>query len=225
MSRADILDRLSISNRSGPPGGGRLNSDKQSGPGHLPEVSPQAQSQSDPIVQFLANWEELGGTWELHDSAVAARLALLLDLQKLDTHELLIWPSAQLPLPDLADALHDLDIEPVLPDRRDINPDLTLGVTSADAALAATGSIVFVPAPDCPWLPALYPIRHIVLLTTSQLYHDLDDWRVSWEAADRSEDLARALIITGPSVSDDIELHPHRGMFGPRYLHLLLIDE
>ncbi len=174
---------------------------------------------------FTSAWEQLGGTWELHENAVVARLAFLLFLQEKHIDQITVWSPAELPLDGLSEALDDAGIEIISPDRRDIDPDTVVGLTSAHAALAATGSLILVPEPNQSWLPALLPIRHRVLLPTSHLHTDLHSWRRAWEQEGKNDDLARALIITGPSFSSDIELHIHRGMFGPRLLHILLIQD
>ena len=177
------------------------------------------------VAAFTAAWEKLGGTWELHENAVAARLAFLLFLQEKHIDQITTWSPAELPLAGVSEALSDADIQLISPDRRDIDPDAVVGLTSAHAALAATGSLVLVPEPGQSWLPALLPIRHLVLLPTSRLHTDLHSWRRTWAQEGKNDDLARALIITGPSFSSDIELHIHRGMFGPRLLHILLIRD
>jgi L-lactate dehydrogenase complex protein LldG len=161
----------------------------------------------------------------MHENAIAARLAFLLFLQEKHIDQITAWSPAELPLAGLSEALDDAGIQVISPDRRDIDPDAVVGLTSAHAALAATGSLVLVPEPGQSWLPALLPIRHLILLPTSRLHTDLHSWRRAWEQEDRHEDLARALVITGPSYSSDIELHAHRGMFGPRLLHVLLISD
>ena len=43
-------------------------------------------------------------------------------------------------------------------------------------------------------------------------------------ASGAPDEPSKALIITGPSFSDDIERHRHLGMFGPRHVHLFLIE-
>ncbi len=161
----------------------------------------------------------------MHENATAARLAFLLHLREQHIRFIIAWPTSNLPLEGLGATLQGAGIQLVSPNRRDIDPDIVVGLTSADAGLAATGSLVLVPEPGQSWLPSLLPIRHLILLPTSRLHADLNGWRQTWEAEGKTEDLARSLIITGPSSSSDIELHRHRGMFGPRLMHILLIQD
>ena len=177
------------------------------------------------VAAFTSAWEALGGTWALQENATAARLAFLLFLQENKIKQVSAWSIGDLPLAGLSEALDDAGVQIIAPNRRNIDPDVVVGLTSAHAGLAATGSLVLIPEPGQSWLPALLPIRHLVLLPASRLYADLHHWRQVWEQEGKNDDLARALIITGPSYSSDIELHVHRGMFGPRLLHILLIRD
>ncbi len=172
---------------------------------------------------FIANWQGWGGTWERWENPVAARLALLRYLHDQKHTELLAWRANEIPIPGLPEALQDSGIELLHPHRRNLSPDLAMGLTGADAALAASGSLVLIPAPGRSWLPALIPIHHVILLPTRWIYPNLSSWRQEWRQT-RSQDAARALIISGPSLSDDIELHKHYGMFGPRRVHVILFD-
>ena len=174
--------------------------------------------------QFIRNWEQWGGSWEMWENPIAARLALLRYLHEQRRTEILAWRAEELPLTGLSEALDDAGIVLLHPHRRNLSPDLAVGLTAADAALAATGSLALIPAPGRSWLPALIPIHHVILLPTSRIHQDLRTWRSDWRRA-RPHDAARALIISGPSFSDDVELHKHYGMFGPRHIHLILFDE
>ena len=176
------------------------------------------------IDLFIENWERWGGDWEQWDNPTSARLALLRYLRERNRSELLAWQAEELPIPGLPAALDNVGVTLLHPHRRNLSPDLAMGLTAADAALAASGSLVLAPAPGRSWLPALVPIHHVVLLPTSRIHQDFRAWRRDWRFT-RPQDAARALIISGPSFSDDIELHKHYGMFGPRHIHLILFDE
>jgi len=176
------------------------------------------------IEVFIQYWESFGGSWERHENVVSGRLALLRYLRGQEKTDLLSWHADAMPIPGLAGALQDSGFNLMTPHRRNLNPDLALGLTSADAALAATGSLVFVTAPGRSWLPAMLPISHVVLLPASRLFADLQTWRQEWSAL-RAYDFSQSLIITGPSISDDIELYPHSGMFGPRKMHIILFED
>jgi len=172
---------------------------------------------------FIANWDHWGGSWEHWENEISARLALLRYLREQNRNEILAWQVEKLPISGLLGALTDAGISLQHPHRRNLSPDVGMGLTAADAALADSGSLVLAPAPGRSWLPALIPIHHVVLLPTKLLYPDLSSWRQEWRQT-RPQDANQALIISGPSVSDDIELHKHYGMFGPRRVHVILFD-
>ena len=160
----------------------------------------------------------------------AARLALLLRLRTAGVREILSWLPNQLPVPGLQEAAADAGFTLVAmtgsgPPVGGVRSDLVIGLTGVDAALAATGSLVLAPNPDRSWLPALLPNKYVALVLASQVYADLDAWRDDWEQTGRSDALGRALVITGPSTSADLELHEQRGVFGPGEIHLILIED
>jgi L-lactate dehydrogenase complex protein LldG len=177
-------------------------------------------AEGSPLVRrFMTVWQQRGGRIEVHKSQAAARLSLLLTLRELRVREILAWPSAALLLPGLVEALADAGIALFQPERGRLRAELAVGLTDAAAGLAATGSLVLAgPFVDA-WLPALLPVYALVLLPVTQLFEDL----VSWQRAQKTDDLGSVLLVGGPSVSADIEWHAHPGMFGPRQLHVLLL--
>ena len=170
---------------------------------------------------FLHHLEALGATWELADNPVAARLTLLRYLSALNRKDILAWEPEALSLPGLPEALADIGLTLMPTHRRNLNPELLVGLTSADAGLADTGSLVLHLAQGQSSLPALVTLHHVALLPASRLFPDVTAWRRAWMAT-RPGDLASSIIITGPSSADDIQLHPHRGMFGPGRQHVIL---
>lgn len=174
------------------------------------------------LHRFLLAWSGWGGTHELHANPTSARLGLLRYLRDQQVREVLAWPAGRLPLPGLDDALRDAGFVLVEAEGQEPGTGLETGLTGADAGLIDTGSLVFEPGPGRSWLPALLPSLHIVILPSGRLYPSLAAWRR--QQAGRQQETAGALIVTGPSISADIEFHRHRGTFGPRFLHLILVD-
>ena len=215
-SRSAILGRLRRLSRTGSPA--------PEDEGQAP-VAPTPADTEQLVEMFTDAWAKQGGTWEEHENQTAARLALLLYLRELGVEQIMTWSTEHLPVPGLREAIIEMGISFVAPSRRDLDPEVVMGLTGVDAALADTASLVLVLASGQSWLPALFPIRHVTLLPISRLHYDLDTWRQEWETAGRHDELAHSLIVTGPSVSRDIELHAHYGMFGPRLMHLFLIDD
>src|SRR5438105_15323938 len=97
-----------------------------------------------------------------------------------------------------------------------------LGLTSAVLAVAATGSILMVPGPDCPRVASLLPPAHLAIVPASRLVPGLEEVTpVLTELAGRS---SAPVLITGPSRTSDIEMATVYGVHGPKVLRVLLVE-
>jgi L-lactate dehydrogenase complex protein LldG len=96
-----------------------------------------------------------------------------------------------------------------------------LGVTSADFALADTGSLVFLSESHESRLISLLPPKHLAIIERKQILSGLDDLltRVP-RPADGSSSM---VIVTGPSRTADIEMRLVRGVHGPGEITVLII--
>lgn len=84
------------------------------------------------------------------------------------------------------------------------------GITTADFAIAETGTLVLAASRGRPRATSLVPPRHIVVLPEDRIVGTLFDLLPHLDA------LPSALtFITGPSRTADIELTPVRGVHGP----------
>lgn len=97
-----------------------------------------------------------------------------------------------------------------------------VGLSSADAALAETGSVVVSAGPGKSRLATLLPPVHIALVPESRLTQDL----FTWAAARAGELPASRTIISGPSKTADIEQVLAIGVHGPkRFIVILYRDQ
>ncbi|MDJ0954386.1 MAG: LUD domain-containing protein [Acidimicrobiia bacterium] len=94
----------------------------------------------------------------------------------------------------------------------------SLGVTTADVAIAATGSVVLAHGPGRPRSASLLVAHHLVLLPVERIVSSLHEAmaRVEW-------DTSNVVAITGPSRTGDIESILTLGVHGPRHLSIVLI--
>lgn len=84
------------------------------------------------------------------------------------------------------------------------------GITTADFAIAETGTVVLAASQGRPRATSLVPPRHIVVLSAQRITDTIFD------LLPRLGSLPSALtFITGPSRTADIELTPVRGVHGP----------
>ena len=99
--------------------------------------------------------------------------------------------------------------------------DEPVGVGLARFGIAETGSLVFHSGPGTPILFNFLPLHHVVAVRASSILPYLDDWAaiVAREPAPRNVNL-----ITGISGTTDIEGSYVRGAHGPRFLHVVIVE-
>jgi len=97
-----------------------------------------------------------------------------------------------------------------------------VGITSADYALADTGSIVMLSRSGESRLISLLPPCHIAVIPVSRLLSGLDE--LLERLPDPLRESSAMAIITGPSRTADIELRLVRGVHGPGEIHVVLIN-
>lgn len=203
-----------------------------------PVASPPASSSDDPLPRFISALEHSGATCQVIDGPVAARLKLVAELQNLGTKSLLAWDGPELPVPGILDALDVLGIEAITPATRlDLRhsrvQDLAqrqaalatiagvdLGLASADAACADTGTLVYSSGPGRSHLVTQLPRRLILLLPASRIVPNLGHWLATQPPGPSS-----VVLMTGPGYAYDVELAPAIGVHGPRQIHLILIQQ
>ncbi|MEA3337110.1 MAG: LUD domain-containing protein [Chloroflexota bacterium] len=194
----------------------------------------------DLIETFTAALDRLEVTWEISESPAIARLGLMVALQEEGVQRVLSWDADQLPVSGLLEALDVLEIEAVVPDlrairdarpavaareRRELIRDLEsipVGITGADAAIASTGTLVLASGPGRSSLVSEIPRRHVALVPVRLLHATMLDW-VTQEDTIGICDRSNVTMITGPSMSLDIELIRTIGLFGPRLIHVILV--
>lgn len=95
------------------------------------------------------------------------------------------------------------------------------GITSADYALADTGSLVSLSSPDEARLVSLLPPVHVAVVPRERLLTGLDE--LFTILPDPAAQTASMVIITGPSRTADIEQILVRGVHGPGQVHVVLV--
>jgi L-lactate dehydrogenase complex protein LldG len=99
-----------------------------------------------------------------------------------------------------------------------------VGLTTAFAGIAETGTLMLLSSPEAPTTIAFLPETSIVVLPAHRVLRAYEDG-LSLLRQERG-DLPRSInFITGPSRSGDIEQTIQLGAHGPKRLLVLLIDE
>ena len=97
------------------------------------------------------------------------------------------------------------------------------GITSAECALAETGTLVMFSNAAEARLISLLPPAHIAVIPASLILNGLDDL---FSRFPRPADQTSAMVfITGPSRTADIEQILVRGVHGPGELHAVIIED
>jgi L-lactate dehydrogenase complex protein LldG len=112
--------------------------------------------------------------------------------------------------------------------RRDRLAAAELGLTTADLAVAETGSLVLASRPGKGRAVSLLPACHVAVLGADRLIATLDEAGVvleAWHADDTPGSGANVVFVTGPSRTADIELTLTRGVHGPREVHVVFVVE
>ncbi len=131
------------------------------------------------------------------------------------------WEFTHIALPGLAETLRAAGIHRADPDDAKVR----VGLTGADAALAATGSLVIGSGPGKPRQASLLPVVHIAVISADQIVADLE----SWMAYQRTQGLeqfrsrSNIIVVSGPSRTADIGMELVMGAHGPAELHIILM--
>jgi L-lactate dehydrogenase complex protein LldG len=90
-------------------------------------------------------------------------------------------------------------------------------LTGVDAAVAATGTMVFSTAPGKGRLPTVIAPVYIAVVTIDQLLPRLEDWIAKQRATNLELmwNSANICFVTGPSRTADIEMQMVLGAHGP----------
>jgi len=94
-----------------------------------------------------------------------------------------------------------------------------VGITSADYALAATGTLAMISSPENPRLASLLPTEHIAVVPMDRLISGLPELLAREpQVFERASSL---VLITGSSSTGDIEQLLIKGVHGPRQVHII----
>ena len=96
-----------------------------------------------------------------------------------------------------------------------------VGITSADYALADTGTLVMISSPAEARLVSLLPLLHVAVVPASRILTGLDElFTLLPRPADQTSSM---VMITGPSRTADIEQILVRGVHGPAQITVIIV--
>jgi L-lactate dehydrogenase complex protein LldG len=194
--------------------------------------APTPGARAEDVQRFRTEIEALAGVTYVASgpAEIAAIVASIAEAQP--TRGVVAWSEEQLGVPGLHAALAAAGLELVPTTVDQSGParegqiaalaSASIGVTSADAALWLTGSIIIASGPGRPRLASLLTPVHVAIVRISTLVDSLPTL-----IATRPELVTRGsnfVCITGPSRTADIEHTLSRGVHGPGEVHIVLVN-
>ena len=173
----------------------------------------------------------VGGTAHLVADLNAARDTLTGLIRQYDVQTALCWQHPLLERLGLDGLLASLKVERV---RYDTLQELDrpaqwsamlgaeIGISSADYAVAETGSLALFSGPGHERAATLLPPVHVAVVERPQIVADLI---VLFERLDPNDLASNIVLVTGPSKTGDIELQLTTGVHGPGKWHVIIIRE
>jgi L-lactate dehydrogenase complex protein LldG len=183
---------------------------------NLSELSTnKPESESNLVSQFAEVLSSIGGSFKLCPSQdLGSQILELIHANNAD--EILSWEDRHFP-PGLLDFIRQEGIRV----KQDLDASIRIGLTSADAAIAETGTLVLPGGPGKSNYPSLTTEIHLVVLRARDIYRRLGD--VLGLSELRTSSIVA--LISGPSRTADIELTLTIGVHGPREVHVLCYED
>lgn len=100
-----------------------------------------------------------------------------------------------------------------------------VGITTCDALVARTGSVLLSSGNESGRSLSIYPNVHVVVAYTSQLRYDLNDALALMKQKYSGNMPSFVSDVTGPSRTADIEKTLVLGAHGPKEMYVVLIDD
>ena len=170
------------------------------------------------ITLLLSEIDKLGGVTRRIGTQDELRVALEELVQKEKIANATAWETKELRELGIADILSALGVTIVLPDASSrALAECDLGITGADAALPETGTLVLRSSHEHPQLVSLLPRVHLAVVRPSALRADLQNVFAEIKLG------KRAVLITGPSRTTDIEKVLTIGVHGPKALYVWIV--
>jgi L-lactate dehydrogenase complex protein LldG len=186
-------------------------------PSVVPE-SPAILSNADPVQLFKLNLESVSGQCLIARDGMDVPRFLTQIIRSIGAQRVAI---SDAPLVKDLMYLTDLEIEEmeVSPSAQEIFR-FDVGITTAQAAIAETGTLVLDNSRERHRFVSLVPPVHIAIIDASRIFQTLGE---AFEFLRAGQDISPAVtFITGPSRTADIELTLTIGVHGPQELYVIV---
>lgn len=186
--------------------------------------------QSRLIAEFSSRWMALGGRVYTAEGISEVSLALsqawadLVPFSSRASGRIIYWTAPDLDALDWGTLAHEWGVSEALrwdgtSAMRDATAASVLGITGCAWAVAATGSVALYSTPETGLLPSVLAPSHVILIPRDQVVATVGDGL----ARLKGQQLPPLMkLITGPSMTADIEGTLVTGVHGPGYIGAVL---
>ena len=201
-------------------------------PTHAPDIAWTSKGEpresepiQDPPARFLEELEALEGRGERTGSMEEARDYVLSLAREKGAKLLVRWDDEELEALGVDDPLKEAGGEVVvwwgLDDFREVAGEADIGLTTAEWAVAETGSLVLTGGPGRGRTVALLPPTHVAVVPVERVLSTVSEAIEKYAEAEGLP--ANVCFHTGPSRSGDIEMSLTIGMHGPGDVRVVLV--
>lgn len=181
----------------------------------------------DPPVRFLQELQALGGHGKRAASPDEAREYVVALAKERGTKLLLRWDVEELEDLGVDEPLGEAGVEVVLwrdlEDFREVTGRADVGLSTADWAIAETGSLVLTSGPGKGRSVTLLPPTYVAVLSADRVLRTVAEAVEKYAEEGPGGLPANVVFHTGPSRSGDIEMEIFVGMHGPGDVHVVLV--
>ena len=181
----------------------------------------------DPPGRFIEELEALGGHGRHVGSLEEAREYLLELARERDAELLVRWDVDELEELEVDEPLGEAGTEVVvwrdLADFREVAGKADIGLSTAEWAIAETGTLVLEGGPGKGRTVTLLPPTYVAVVPVERLLRTVPEAVEKYDGGEAGELPASVCFHTGPSRSGDIEMSLFIGMHGPGDVHVILV--
>ncbi|MCA9909417.1 MAG: lactate utilization protein [Anaerolineae bacterium] len=202
---------------------------------YLPVLSIDDPGREALIARFQSEMERLKGSTFIAQGDDDASAIVIDLLHKHNVTHILAWDFAHIPVTDLETKLRQAGITITFPNTHEARSPDTMklygsagaGITSADAAIAVTGTLVLSASAGKGRIPTVLPPVWISIITSEQLFARLEDWLAHERAHGMTtmQERSNLVFVTGPSRTGDIEMQLILGVHGPGTQYVVIKHE
>jgi L-lactate dehydrogenase complex protein LldG len=182
----------------------------------------------DPPARFIEELEALGGHGKRVENLEEAREYVLDLAREREAKLLLRWDVDDLEDLGVDAPLGETGVEVAvwrdLADFREIAGKADIGLSTAEWAIAETGTLVLEGGPGKGRTVTLLPPTYVALMPAERILRTVPEAIEKYAGGEAGGLPANVCFHTGPSRSGDIEMSLFVGMHGPGDVHVVLVD-